>query len=191
MKRRQLIKFLQEKVYINESDTEKIFSVFRNLTIKKNTTLLKQGDICKEVYFITKGAIRAYIYTDNDREYTRIISIENHFIGNLSSFKDFKISDENIETLEDTECLVLNRDLICGLIEDNMKIKDLYINIIEDFNTLSIDKLNNILVLNDKEKVNYFFKNYKEFVQRFPDRINASFLNITRENYNRYKKEII
>lgn len=191
MKRRQLIKFLQEKVYINESDSEKIFSVFRNLTIKKNTTLLKQGDICKAVYFITKGAMRAYTYNDNLREYTRIISIENHFIGNLSSFKDFKISDENIETLEDTECLVLHRDVICGLMEDNIKIKDLYINIIEDFNTLSMDKLNNILVLNDKEKVNYFFKNYKKFIQRFPDRINASFLNVTRENYSRYKKEVI
>lgn len=185
----QLEKYLTKFIKTDEINVKDISSAFCIKNYKKDTLLLKKGNICEEVYFINKGAMRTFI-CNKEREYTRMIGIENNFVGNLSSFRNSTASNENIETLENTECLAINKDDMYKLMEEKTILKDVYIDIIEQFNFLNQFKINKILLLNDKEKVTFYFKHYKKYTLRFSDRINASFLNMSRENYSRYKKYV-
>ncbi|MDO5616334.1 MAG: cyclic nucleotide-binding domain-containing protein [Cruoricaptor ignavus] len=175
-------------IEINKKDTDKILSIFKPAIQDKNIKIITQGEVCRNIYFVLEGAIRTFTLNDNGREYTRTIAIENDFISNISSFKNSTPSDEFIEK---TKFLYANHEDIYNLISTNSLLKDIYIEIIESFNIQNVNKINKILTLSDHDKLNFLYKNKKDFIKRFPDRINASFLSMSRENYSRYKKIVI
>jgi CRP-like cAMP-binding protein len=47
------------------NETEQLESVlghFRLMQVKRNEQILRQGDICKHVYFIASGCLQVYVY---------------------------------------------------------------------------------------------------------------------------------
>ncbi len=185
-----IIRALSSSLNIDEELAEELSNISKIGVLKKNTIIFEQGQICKSMYFVLQGAIRAYTRNCREREYTRSIAIENNSICNVSSFRNTTSSHESFETLEETRFLCIDRDKLVVLQSQNILIKDIYLRILEDFTILDGEKINNILTLNDHERLLYHFRNNIFFVRRFPDRINASFLNMTREIYNRHKKQL-
>jgi len=47
-------------MHISSSDFELLTTILTSATIKKHDTLLKEGEICKSVFFLTSGFFRMY-----------------------------------------------------------------------------------------------------------------------------------
>lgn len=182
------LQYIRTFAEIDDARAKKISNIFQLDTRKKNSILIEEGQICDKVFFVLRGAMRTYTTDEDGNEYTRIIAIENNFISNLSSFKDQTKSEETITTIEETTFLYTERKDIYALLSKDVILKDIYTEIVERFNISNINKINRVLTLTSKRKVQYFYKYHKDFVKRFPDRINASYLNMTRESYNKHKK---
>ena len=75
-----------------------------NITIKqqvvKNTTLLVNGDVCREFHFIENGIARAFYYKDG-KDVTAWFAAENQIISAIDSLFIGTPSMYNIEVLED------------------------------------------------------------------------------------------
>src|SRR4051812_44269321 len=66
--------------------------------VERGTYLLKAGEICKQVYFIRRGAIRGYI-KDGAKEVTTWITAENEMVSSIRGLSLQEPSLENIQAI--------------------------------------------------------------------------------------------
>ncbi len=57
----------------------------RAVHFPKNTLVVRQGELATNMYFINRGAVRAY-YFHNDKEYTDWFMFQNMFMCSIASF---------------------------------------------------------------------------------------------------------
>ncbi|RDC56278.1 Crp/Fnr family transcriptional regulator [Pedobacter chinensis] len=80
--------------------------------VPKNKYIISPIDHNAAVFFVIKGMVRGFIKDDN-KEITTWISMGNEFIGAIQHPLDQKSSSiEYLQTLEDTELVVISRALI-------------------------------------------------------------------------------
>ena len=76
---------------------------------KAGETILHQGEVCTELYFIDSGLARAFIINEDGKDYTWSIffndsnaHVSNLFVTDYDSFLHQKNSSMHIEAIEDT-----------------------------------------------------------------------------------------
>jgi CRP-like cAMP-binding protein len=65
---------------------DQVLSYFKAITLKRNEQVLRQGDICRWVYFVLNGCLQVFIVHEVGNETTRDIVIENNWCSELISF---------------------------------------------------------------------------------------------------------
>lgn len=72
---------------------------FKRFTVPAKSTLLKEGDISKKMFFIEKGCIRVWFNNDG-KDVTFQFFFENNAVASIESFKKGCPSSVSIETIE-------------------------------------------------------------------------------------------
>ena len=75
--------------------------------VAKRQFLLRDGEVCRHVAFINKGCLR-YFYTKENQEVTGYLFFENSFITDYYSFLTQQPAIQNIDTIEDSNLLLLS-----------------------------------------------------------------------------------
>jgi CRP-like cAMP-binding protein len=101
----KLIYYFKKWVSISENDEALILSAFEPLTVKKKKDLLEPDEVCKYIYFITKGCLRSYYADEKGLEHIYQIRMDNNWISDLESFFTQNPSKYYIEALENSEML--------------------------------------------------------------------------------------
>ena len=154
-----------------------ILSCFERLTVKKNTELVKFGEVAPALYFINKGAIRTYFLRDVE-EFDAGFFFENSFTTSLSSFLHQTPSIRAVEAIEDSE-------LLCLEYTDYQELNDAMINfnvfarrLVEDA-LVGDDMLNSSLIVDEPEtRLENLLKTQPDIIHRVPHRYIASYLDI-------------
>ncbi|ANE51884.1 Crp/Fnr family transcriptional regulator [Flavisolibacter tropicus] len=152
----------------------------------KNATIVQEGALSSKMYFIFKGATRAF-YFHQGKEYTDWFMFENMFMCSLLSFFGGQASAQCIETLEASDMLVLTREQINWLCDKHH----------------DMQKLNSILLTNGlislqqnvidqrfktaQERYVILLKTFPQIIQRVPLKHIASYLGITQETLSRIR----
>jgi CRP-like cAMP-binding protein len=87
-------------------------------SIPKGTVLVKEGAYSDQLYFIIKGAVKAY-YLKDGKNITDWFAFENDFICAINSFFSDVPSPHYIETLEASNLLAIGRQQIDWLCEEH------------------------------------------------------------------------
>ena len=111
--------------YINQystsqlTDEEKILieRAFQPKKLRKKQYFLQEGDVCKYVGFILKGAMRQYSVDDKGVEHIVHLYIENYWASDRESSIMLTPSSYNIDAWEDTELLIITRAEMLDLME--------------------------------------------------------------------------
>ena len=161
-------------MYIPENLPKKI--------IKKGTTVLFKGDDCKYTYKILKGCLRSYIIDEKGREITLIFASENWLLTDFNSFINNEPSVFFIDAIEDSEVLLLGRNLIVEL--HNYKKSDLISRIFMlTRNITAINKrLSMLLSSSPIERYKDFIETYPNLIQRIPQKLIASYIGVSPEH---------
>ena len=72
---------------------------FTQITLNKNELLLTQGNVCRHLYFLEKGALRGF-YNLDGKEITHWFGFEKDFVTSFHSFITGAPAVENIQLLE-------------------------------------------------------------------------------------------
>jgi CRP-like cAMP-binding protein len=100
-------------------------------SIKKGELLLRNGQIAKEIYFVAKGALRAFITDKEGNIYNKNIFLEGDLAGSTASLIQQTPSDFSIEALEDAVLININYKKYRELIFQNDDLKNFYIAYLE------------------------------------------------------------
>jgi CRP-like cAMP-binding protein len=175
---------------LTENETEAIKKVFVQKKFKKKQFFLQEGEVCKYMAFIVKGAMRQYSIDDKAVEHIVRLSIENWWAGDRESFTMLTPSIYNIDAWENTEALLITKadmnqlNQIPALTQMSRKLD-------ENHAFAWQKRLNSFISLPAEKRYEDFAKQYPEFIQRFPQHIIASYLGITKETLSRVRKHAV
>lgn len=173
----------------DDGQLNKILESFHPRFVKKNTNLLREGSICKELYFILNGCIRAYFVDERGFEKTSSVTLDNNFITAWTSFISQNPSVENIEALEDSNLLVISYAGLHDLEKSDVKWREFYIRLIEIAFLRQSRKIEALMTLNTKQRYLRLLDGHPKLIQNVSNKILASFLHMREETLSRLKSK--
>ena len=102
-----LLHNIQSLITLSHEEQNIIISLFKEKTYKKGDFFLADGQICKQVGFVTKGLMRYYINHDGE-EKTDAFSQENQYVCDYESFLPQSPSSKVIQASEDSHVFVIS-----------------------------------------------------------------------------------
>jgi CRP-like cAMP-binding protein len=105
----RLLTELQSKATFPESDFADFLALFEPLVLRKKDHLYIAGDIIRYTCFIVKGCVRHYYANEDGTERTVMIAEENWWVGDISHFLEESPTPMNLQAIEDSELLLINR----------------------------------------------------------------------------------
>jgi CRP-like cAMP-binding protein len=178
----QLVSFTREEQQIIES----YFSVRQ---VPKKFTLIQNGKIARELYFINKGLLRLY-YTKDTEDITAFIFREHLFASSYDSFLRQAPSIQGLDTLEDSELLVITYDDLNTLYKKVPRMETLARKIAEQRFINAQQILSSYILDSPVDRWKKFEVTNGDLLLRVPHHMIASFLGITPVSLSRIRKRI-
>jgi signal-transduction protein with cAMP-binding, CBS, and nucleotidyltransferase domain len=173
---------------LDSETTQAVQKYFVEEKFKKNEFIIKEGKICKKVYFIKSGIVRRFCL-ENGREVTRWIYTDHQFITSLSSFFEQKPSFENFQACDKTIVYSLSYSdeeiLLQYPLFSNFHIKQLrlYLSKINEFHHL-------FRVMNAQEKYLFLLTSFPQIIIRSKLKHIASLIGVSQETLSRIRAAI-
>lgn len=190
---KELIRSNIEKT-LGEKIPDAMIAKFMELTFEKSFDkkqfLAETGKICRYQYFILKGSCYSFYVNEKGDKNAIQLAIENYWITDAASYFTNKPAVFNIETLEPTRALLLNKenfDILCKA----YPLFDRYFRLLLQ-NALATLHYRIAKTTSEDAKYRYieFSQLYPHFIQRIPQYLIASYLGIAPQSLSRIRKEI-
>jgi CRP-like cAMP-binding protein len=173
---------------LTEKEKELIEANFRLKKLRKRQYFLQEGDVCKYVGFVVKGATRMYTIDKKGTEHILNFFIEDWWVGDSESYTDLVPSRFNIDAIEDTELLLTTNELMQRLMADIPAIARMIRTMDQRAGVATQRRMHASLTLTAEERYDELAGTYPQFMQRFPQGMIASYLGISPETLSRIRK---
>jgi CRP-like cAMP-binding protein len=179
-----------KKVQLTSEEEAQIKNYLTPKKLRRKQYLLQEGDVCKHVAFIEKGLLRGYSIDNSGDEHIIQFASEGWAISDLYSFLTGEPATYNIDAIEDSELILINKAANEELLQKMPKY--------ETFTRLNITgayiamqrRLTSINSSSLEERYAAFTSLYPDIVQRVPQHMIASYLGLTPETLSRVRKRI-
>ena len=165
-----------------------IEKAFEPKTVRKNKSILKEGQYSKELWYLAKGIAHSSIqFADEEKETTTRIMMSNYFIVSVLSYYRGTPAAEYIETLTDCELYCLSRENQLKLQEDFPEFNYHIAKIYEQY--ICNVSLRELMLRHPKAEHRYefFVKAYGKIANEIPTKYAASFAGMSRSTFSDLK----
>ncbi len=183
----QLAAYLKERTSPGEEDLASVLSFFKPLKVKKNEFLVLHGQTEQRMYFVNKGCLRIFFINEQGDEATRYIAFENNFATALVSFITSQPSLEYIQAVESSELLYINRKDIQHLLNASPAWQTFYRHYLEMAYVNNTNRLMSFITMEAGQRYKQLLEENPKAIKRLPNKLLASFLNISPETLSRLK----
>jgi CRP-like cAMP-binding protein len=174
---------------IEQEKAEIIISLFKKMSVKKNTILLMEGQICRHNYIVENGLARKY-FSYLDKEITTEIYLKGDIAHSFESFTKQTKSDECIVACTELEILCIDFNKYTEAKKSYSWLIELDLMFVEQYAIQLERKLKEQITLNAAERYEKILLNYPKIIQEVPLKIIASYLNVTVERLSRIRAKI-
>lgn len=184
-----LFNFLSKYVPLSEEEKNAILSMDIFRTVKKGTTLLKEGQLTNESYFVLKGCIRTYYVVDGEEKttafYTEMEGLtppcvlsqtpSEYYIGCI---EDCILIVSNSDMVEETNLKFPKFDTLCRLLSEELLVKQ----------QINFDKFK---TSSPEQRYLNLVESRPDLIQRVPQHQLASYLGIKPQSLSRLRARIL
>jgi CRP-like cAMP-binding protein len=182
----------QSHIALSEEDIQLIHNAFVPKKLRKRQFLLQEGEVCRYISFIVKGATRQYTVDDKGNEHVLNLGIENWWTSDRESFHKLTPSIYNIDAWEETEILMLPKaDGWYDKVNTIPAFCEMRKNLDDSHYMAMQSRLNSSINHTAEYRYEELRQKYPEFLQRFPQHIIASYLGITKETLSRIRNQAV
>ncbi|HUH17827.1 Crp/Fnr family transcriptional regulator [Albibacterium sp.] len=181
--------YLKENAGLNDEELDRIRAVTVNKKLRKRQYLLQEGDVCHYNCFVVKGCLRNYRVSEDGNEHILRFGVENWWVSDPESYNNGTPSKNNIDALEDSELLLIEKQDFNNLLNNIPDFKDfIYILKAKSFDASQNRIMSNISDTAE-EKYSNFIKAYPDIFNRVPLHMIASYLGLSRETLSRIRNQ--
>lgn len=152
----------------------------------KGDVILKEGEICRHIYWVVKGLVRQYYYK-NKKELTEYMATENSIFMSIESLFKEEPSYQNIHALEPTIIYALPKKDLEAVAIKCVNIQMLYRKILEESLIISQRHADMLRFESAQDRYQKLMKRYPQLVLRAPLVYIASYLQMTPETLSRVR----
>jgi CRP-like cAMP-binding protein len=185
----ELIDYLSSYMPLNEDEKRAIvdLDVFRSY--KKNTILVKEGQMCNYAYFVIKGCIRRYYIIDGEEKttafYTEMESLTPQ------SFLKQKPSEYYVGSVEDVILIVSNNEMEKIMFEKFPRFETLCRILTEQLVAQNQATFDEFKTSSPEQRYLQLVSSRPDLIQRVPQHQLASYLGITPQSLSRMRSRLV
>ncbi|RZJ64971.1 MAG: Crp/Fnr family transcriptional regulator [Flavobacterium sp.] len=185
-----LFKHIEEKVCLTVGEKELLPSFFSARHLKKRHYLLREGDSCQYMAFVSKGLLRTYNIDDKGNEHMSIFGLEGWWLSDFNSFLTGEPSVFNIDAIEDSDLLLISR-ADYEAITLAVPVMDRYFRILYQNSLVTKERrLMSSITHSAEEKYLQLIQHDPKLSERIPQNMIASYLGIAPETLSRIRKNL-
>ena len=183
-----VLEYLGKHLDLSEKELKAFMPKLQKKMCKKGDILLREGEVCKEIYFIVKGTLRAYSKVTGGNDRTFNFAFSGTIFTEQVSFASQQPSTDYLDALEDCELFYITYEKLYTLFDKyhgweraGRIINQIYF----------CDERNRVRSFMLDDATLRYQKLLIEFPlveKKIPQHIIASYLNITPQSLSRLKK---
>lgn len=174
----------------NGKEVDKFLALAKEIPFSAGEPIIETGEVNGNVYVVKKGIIR-YVDMDGDRERTFAFGLPGTLFMSMYSFWRGEPSYYRIEACCDSVMLMVTKKDFWGLVDNNLDVAKWMLNIA--YGELWFLEHINSNVRNGSAVQRFLalWNQRPEIIRMVPQRIIASYLEITPEYLSRIKRDVI
>lgn len=179
-----------EKISLTPEEQDFVKQYLTPKKLRKKQYLLQEGDVCKHLCVIEKGALKAYVLTESGDERITAFALEGWTMGDLSSFIKEEPATLNIDALEDCELVLISKQAYNELLQVMPKFET-YIRILMTDAYMALQRRTTSMIsLPLEERYKALTEMYPTIVQRVPQHMIASYMGLSPETLSRVRSRM-
>jgi CRP-like cAMP-binding protein len=173
-----MINQLIERIRSDKTNWERFQDMFVEKEVPPKTTLLHEGEISTQFYFIKKGCLRMWFNKDG-KDITLQFFFEGQGVASIDSLLGNQPSMFTIESIEPSTLISVTKDSLAQIHGAYPELKDGFQQLLyqrfRNYASLFLSRIKDT----PRERYEDLVKNHPEIIQRVPQHYIASFLGIT------------
>jgi CRP-like cAMP-binding protein len=185
-----ILKNISRFISLTTEEEQYFISLLKPRKLRKKQYIVQAGDVARYECFVNKGCLRAYSIDDKGQEHIVQFAIEDWWISDMYSLVSGLPAIYNVDALEDSELLLIEKENIELLYNTVPKFERFFRIIIQNsFISLQRRVLENMSIPAE-ERYLLFMQRYAKIEQRLPQHQVASYLGITPESLSRIRRQL-
>jgi CRP-like cAMP-binding protein len=172
---------------LTEEEIQEFSVAFVPAKIRKRQFIVQPGFTAKTRHFVTQGAFRAYVVSENGSEHTISFAIEDWWITDYNSYIFQRPATMFVVALEDSQLLKIEFEAEKQLKASNHRFETIFRIMAERGLAFQQRRLISNLTQSAEERYDQFLEKYPEIVPRMPQYALASYLGMTTEFLSRIR----
>ncbi len=183
-----LINYIKYYVRISQEAEKAVHESFKIREYEKDDLLLREGDTCKNLFFVLEGTVRTF-YLHEGKEVTTWIYPDGFFTTAWSSFLLGKASFESLQAIQSTKVASVSKTTLDLLYDKHHSLERFGRYLVEEQLTAIDGYSKGYHLLSAKEKYNNLLAFFPDIEQRANLGHIASMLGISQETLSRVRAE--
>ncbi|MCD4693644.1 MAG: Crp/Fnr family transcriptional regulator [Calditrichales bacterium] len=185
----EIFKYLSKYIPITKELEEELSKIEFIKCFGKGTTLLEEGKISNECFFIIKGCIRSYYLKDGEDKTTEFYTEEQAVIP--TAYGNKIPSEYYLECIEDTVVGLGTPELETEMYNKFPQLESLNRVLVEAIMAKNQNTFSEFKMASPEERYLNLLKSRPDLIQRAPQHQIASYLGIKPESLSRIRKRIM
>jgi CRP-like cAMP-binding protein len=182
------IKYLREKIILSEEEVELIRKVAIEKKLRRRQYLSQEGDVWKYNAFVCSGLLKTFSIDEKGQEHIMNFSPENYWTGDRESLTNGTRTRFNIDAIEDTELILIEKVNFETLCKNIPQLNDLVNTILQRSFIVAQNRIHSNISLAAEEKYKDFLNKFPFIASRIPQHMIASYIGITPETLTRIRR---
>ncbi len=186
----KFIHLFRETFGFTEHEFTLLLSAFHVQNIRKREHYLRAGEVSNAKAYLNRGCARSYVVDEKGHERIMSFSFEDWWLADFDSYYSGKPGTTYIQMLEDSELLVITKEMFQKLEEDIPKLHQWYSVKLTRHAQALTSNVEELRTLTPEERYLNLLKSHPEIIQRVPLQYVAEYLNIEPPSLSRMRKRL-
>ena len=185
----EYLKHIKQFSILSNSELSFLDSLSKEKNYKKNKTLIKQGDVARDLIFLKSGIV-ASKYILKEKIFIRDFYFSPNVFTEQESFVKEIPAKFSVFSVTEIVCQTISHDNLEVAYDEIPKLKDIaYDLLINGFVNIST-RLESLLTLSPERRYKELLNNNPKLLQKIPLKLIASYLGVTDVALSRIRKRI-
>lgn len=177
----EIKKYVGRYIQLTEEEEDYFGSLLRLTRIKKRQFVVQPEFVCKYRSYVVAGAMRAYLVDNKGKEHTVVISVEDWWISDFTSYLNQEPASLFVEALEDSVLIQIDYHSEQLLLERVPKFERFFRIITQRSFAFQQKRILSNLSMTAQERYDEFIERYPAIANRVPQYALASYLGFSTE----------